>query len=91
MTHIKVGDIVKFGQGTDFEGYGIVLGVRTGVLGGTGTTSWRSSTSGQWMWQQLVIPRADEILVHGLSCDAYGWYDSSNLELVSSADDGVLL
>ena len=31
MTHIKVGDIVKFGPGTDFEGHGIVLGVRTGV------------------------------------------------------------
>jgi len=89
MTHIKVGDIVKFGQDSSLEGHGIVLGIRVGVLGGTGTSSWRSG-KGEWIWQQITTPVTDEVLVHGLLCDAYGWYASSNLELISSADSDAL-
>ena len=86
MRKIRVGDIVRFGFGE--TGAGVVLALREGVLGGTGIKSWKTQ-GGDWCWSEVVTPRSDEVLIHGLTSEAYGWYNSSDLELVSSLDDDV--
>lgn len=73
------GDIVRLSEEVG-EGFGIVLAVRNGTIGGVPTRGWTTTRQGVTL---VTAPRSDEVLVHGLLTEAYGWFSAGSLDLVS--------